>query len=112
MAVGDLGARYEMNIGRIMMLGEVAMENWPKISEWCEFHHEVSLLWPVEFVDVRYPKPASLPLYQHFINVSAELEAGSWSSSENKLFNILESVPEEFSLYQVQNCDPCQKAIL
>lgn len=34
MAVGDLGARYEMSIGRTMMLGEEAMENWPKTSEW------------------------------------------------------------------------------
>lgn len=34
MAVDDLGARYEMSIDRTMMLGEVAMENWPKTSEW------------------------------------------------------------------------------
>lgn len=34
MAVGVLGARYEMNIVRTMMLEEVAMENWPKTSEW------------------------------------------------------------------------------
>lgn len=34
MAVGDLGARFEMSIGRTMTLGEAAMENWPKTSEW------------------------------------------------------------------------------
>ena len=34
MAVGVLGARYEMNTVRTMMLEEVAMENWPKTSEW------------------------------------------------------------------------------
>ena len=33
-AVGVPGARYEMNIVRTMMLEEVAMENWPKTSEW------------------------------------------------------------------------------
>ena len=37
MAVGVLGARYEMNTVRTMMLEEVAMENWPKTSEWLEF---------------------------------------------------------------------------
>lgn len=32
--------RYEMSIGRTMMLGEEAMENWPKTSEWWAPHHE------------------------------------------------------------------------
>lgn len=33
MAVGDLGARYEMSIVRTMTLGEEAMENWPKTND-------------------------------------------------------------------------------
>lgn len=32
-AVGDLGARFGMSIGRTMTLEEEAMENWPRTSE-------------------------------------------------------------------------------
>ena len=49
-----------MNVVRTMMLEEVAMENWPKTSEWLKAHHESPLLWPIEF-DGCYPRSASLP---------------------------------------------------
>lgn len=62
-AVDGLGARYEMSIGRTTMLGEGAMENWPKKPTSGESPiMKNTRLWPVEF-DIRYPRSANLPIF-------------------------------------------------
>ena len=62
MAVVVLGTRYEISIIRTTMLGEEAMENWPKPVSGESPIMKNSLLWPVEF-DTCYPRSANLPIF-------------------------------------------------
>lgn len=78
--------RYEMNIVRTMMLEEVAMENWPKTSEWLRAPSwkPTPLACWIWRVLPKVCKPAFCFFFflnQALINVSTELEALSWFSS-------------------------------